>query len=173
MSIGPKWRVANSELNSAHCHSLFAISMFSPSNQKSAARKRRGRALKTGRAAGRSSDVSDKPHFEVESDGALTAGPLLLPGSPGTFDASWRTVSFCFSVEFAPEPVVPDGFFTAGPLLLPGCPGIPAPEFPGGTVACDGPLGGLLWAVAADVAMASATAHARNLNMGISTLFVN
>ena len=120
-----------------------------------------------------SSDDAHTPYFEVESDGPLTAGPLLLPGSPGTFDASWRTVSFCFSVEFAPEPVVPDGFFTVGPLLLPGCPGIPAPEFPGGTVACDGPLGGLLWAVAVDVTMASATAHARNLSMGISALFVN
>jgi hypothetical protein len=62
----------------------------------------------------------------AELEGGLTAGPLLLPGNPGTLAASW----FRPSPESTAEPVVALGGFTAGPLLLPGCPGIPpAPEF--------------------------------------------
>jgi hypothetical protein len=66
----------------------------------------------------------------AELEGGLTAGPLLLPGNPGTLAASW----FRPSPESTAEPVVALGGFTAGPLLLPGCPGIPAPEF--GLVGC-------------------------------------
>src|SRR5690348_5479836 len=56
--------------------------------------------------------------------GCLTAGPLLLPGSPFTFD-----VSCCWTVEFVSvdDPTVAPGL-TAGPFLFPGWPAIPVPE---------------------------------------------
>ena len=66
----------------------------------------------------------------AEAEGDRTEGPLLPPGSPGTFDAS------CvgdWAGALPAEPVVPADEFAEGPLLLPGCPAIPAPEFPGGT----------------------------------------
>jgi hypothetical protein len=55
----------------------------------------------------------------------------LLPGRPGTFEASCPEGDL--AVEEVPEPVVPAAEFAGGPLLLPGWPAIPAPEFPGGT----------------------------------------
>jgi hypothetical protein len=69
-------------------------------------------------------------YFDAGLAGGLTAGPLLLPSSPGILAESCsRTPSLRWSFEFAPTPVVAVEWFAVGPLLLPGLPGIPAPEF--------------------------------------------
>ena len=73
------------------------------------------------------SPLNGAPSYLGAAAGGRIEGPLLLPGSPGTFDASG-----CED-ELPPDPVVPADEFGDGPFLLPGWPGIPAPEFPGGT----------------------------------------
>src|SRR6478752_1044706 len=64
-------------------------------------------------------------YLETGPGGGFTAGPLLLPGNPGTFATSRLRPSSGLTAE----PVVSLGGFTAGPLLPPGLPGMPAPEF--------------------------------------------
>jgi hypothetical protein len=94
----------------------------------------------------------------------------LLPGRPGTFEAScivpWPDVLPVAVPAF-------DGDLAAGPLLPPGIPGTPAPEFGvvgvgvvGVTVAPpDCPL---VCAVTGNAVSASATAAAMSLSMGTS-----
>ena len=105
-------------------------------------------------------------------EGGFTAGPLLLPGSPGILDEScWRTARLWSLMS---EPVVSDEDFAAGPLLLPGLPGMPGPEFcPLGMVTWSPPEGAVVCAEAGSVTIASAIAPVSSLNMANSFPYDN